>query len=54
VIDACYRYQPKRRAENEVIADWLIRQTQARRNWAFGLRSRYLYKVNGFPWNQKR
>ncbi|MEY5002542.1 MAG: hypothetical protein RL678_351 [Pseudomonadota bacterium] len=41
VSETCYRYQPKRRAENDVIADWLIRLTENRRNWGFG--------VNGNP-----
>jgi putative transposase len=33
VSETCYRYQPKRKVENEVIADWLIRLTENRRNW---------------------
>ena len=37
VSETCYRYQPKRRTENDVIADWLIRLTENRRNWGFGL-----------------
>jgi len=33
----CYRYQAKRQAENEEIANWLIRLTDNNRNWGFGL-----------------
>ena len=54
VSETCYRYQPKRKAENEVIADWLIRLTENRRNWGFGLCYLYLRNVKGYPWNHKR
>ena len=54
VSETCYRYQPKRRAENEVIANWLIRLTENRRNWGFGLCYLYLRNVRGYPWNHKR
>ena len=27
IIQACYRYQAKHQAENDVIADWLMRLT---------------------------
>ena len=54
VSDTCYRYQPKRRAENDVIADWLIRLTENRRNWDFGLCYLYLRNVKGYRWNHKR
>lgn len=54
VSGTCYRYQPKRRAENEVIADWLIRLTENRHNWGFGLCSPYLRNVRGYQWNHKR
>jgi putative transposase len=32
----CYRYVAKRRAENEEMADWLIRLTDNQRTWGFG------------------
>jgi putative transposase len=54
VSETCYRYQPKRKAENEVIADWLIRLTGNRRNWGFGLCFLYLRNVKGYLWNHKR
>ena len=54
VSETCYRYQPKRKAENEVIADWLTRLTGNRRNWGFGLCYLYLRNVRGYPWNHKR
>ncbi len=47
VSETCYRYQPKHRAENEVIAAWLIRLTENRRNWGFSLRCLYLRNVKG-------
>ena len=54
VSETCYRYQPKRKAENEVIANWLIRLTENRRNWGFGLCYLYLRNVKGYRWNHKR
>ncbi len=52
--ETCYRYQPKRKVENEVIADWLMRLTENRRNWGFGLCYLYLRNVKGYHWNHKR
>ncbi|MFM1884848.1 MAG: hypothetical protein RL026_5 [Pseudomonadota bacterium] len=49
-----YRYQGKRNAENERIADWLLRLTENQRNWGFGLCFLYLRNVKGFAWNHKR
>jgi putative transposase len=40
--------------ENEEIADWLLRLTQAHRNWGFLLCFLYLRNVKGFGWNHKR
>lgn len=54
VSESCYRYQAKLRAEDDVIADWLIRLTTAHRNWGFGLCFLYLRNVKGFKWNHKR
>jgi putative transposase len=53
VSETCYRYQPKGRAENDVIADWLTRLTENRRNWGFGLCYLYLRTVKGNLWNYK-
>jgi putative transposase len=49
-----YRYAPRRSAENEVIADWLVRLTHNQRNWGFGLCFLHLRNVKGFGWNHKR
>ena len=54
ISQTCYRYNKKRSAENELIADWLIRLTTAQRNWGFGLCFLYLRNVKGFVWNHKR
>lgn len=50
----CYRYEGQRNAENEQIADWLLRLTDNNRNWGFGLCFLYLRNVKGFVWNHKR
>ncbi len=52
--ETCYRYKPKRKVENEVIADWLIRLAENRRNWGFGLCFLYLRNLKGYLWNHKR
>ena len=54
ISEACYRYQPKLRPENAVIADWLVRLTDNHRNWGFGLCFLYLRNVRGHGWNHKR
>ncbi len=54
ISQTCYRYRPKLSAENELIADWLLRLTGARRNWGFGLCFLHLRNVKGFGWNHKR
>jgi putative transposase len=54
ISQTCFRYQRKLKAENEDIADWLIRLTQAHRNWGFGLCYLYLRNIKRFPWNHKR
>lgn len=54
ISETCYRYRPKRDAENELIADWLIRLTANQRNWGFGICFLYLRNVQGFGWNHKR
>jgi hypothetical protein len=33
VSETCYRYQPECLAENDLIADWLTRLIENRRNW---------------------
>ncbi len=54
VSETCYRYAAKHSAENERIADWLVRLTHNQRNWGFGLCYLYLRNVKGFRWNHKR
>jgi putative transposase len=54
ISQTCYRYQGKLRAENDLIADWLVRITTNQRDWGFGLCFLYLRNVKGFLWNHKR
>ncbi len=53
ISETCYRYQPTLRAENELIADWLVALTTAKRSWGFGLCFLHLRNVKGFGWNHK-
>jgi hypothetical protein len=48
-----YRYQPQLRAEIELLADWLIALTTAKKTWGFGLCFLHLRNVKGFKWNHK-
>ena len=41
----CYPYKAKLDAENDLIADWLVRLTNNQRNWGFGLCFLYLRNV---------
>ncbi len=34
-----------------MIADWLIRLTDNRRNWGFGLCYTYICNAKGYRWN---
>ena len=54
VSESCYRYQAKNNAENEIIANWLIRLTDNNRSWGFGLCYLYLRNMKNFTWNHKR
>lgn len=54
ISEHCYRYKPIRSDENEVIMDWLLRLTTAKKRWGFGLCFQYLRNVKGFKWNHKR
>jgi len=54
VSETCYRYQARLSRENELIADWLLRLTQAHKRWGFGLCFMHLRNVKGFGWNHKR
>ena len=54
ISETCYRYVPKLSDENELIADWLIALTKAKKTWGFGLCYLHLRNVRGFGWNHKR
>jgi len=54
VSETCYRYAAKSNAENELIANWLIRLTDNNRSWGFGLCYLYLRNVKHLQWNHKR
>jgi putative transposase len=54
ISESCYRYQSQLSAENEQIANWLIRLTDNNRNWGFGLCYLYLRNVKNCGWNHKR
>lgn len=49
-----YRYSAKHQIENEQIADWLLRLTQAHKRWSFGLCFAHLRNFKGFKWNHKQ
>jgi len=54
ISESCYRYESKLDAENQEVANWLIRLTDNHRSWGFGLCYLYLRNVRGFKWNHKR
>jgi putative transposase len=54
ICQTCYRYEPKFSAENELIADCLIRLTHNQWNWGFALCFLHLRNVRGYRWNHKR
>lgn len=54
ISETCFRYEPKLSDENAEIAEWLVRLTDNRRTWGFGLCFLYLRNVKGFGWNHKR
>ena len=54
VSESCFYYQSKLNTENDQIADWLIRLTENKKRWGFGLCFLYLRNVKGFAWNHKR
>ncbi len=54
ISESCYRYEPKRDAENALIADGLIRLKDNHRNWGFVLCYLYQRNVRHFGWNHKR
>jgi putative transposase len=54
VSETCFRYSPRRDAENEFIADLLEGLTKAHRTWGFGLCFLHMRNVQGHCWNHKR
>ena len=54
ISETCFRYQPKLSADNERIADWLVRLTTTHRTWGFGLCYFYLRNVKRWEFNHKR
>lgn len=54
VSKTCFRYNPKRDAENERIANLLVGLTKSRKTWGFELRFLHLRNVQGHTWNHKR
>lgn len=54
ISEATYYYSAKRDSENALIADWLLRLTQANKRWGFELCFLHLRNVRKFTWNHKR
>jgi putative transposase len=54
ISESGYRYVPLLSSENALVADWLLRLTEANKQWGFGLCFLYLRNVKGFSWNHKR
>jgi len=54
VSESCYRYKPKPTMENALVADWLLRLTEANKRWDFGKCFLYLRDVEGFNWSYQR
>ncbi len=54
ISKTCYRYVCKLSDESEEIADWLVKLTEAKKAWGFGLCFLHLGNVRGFGWNHKR
>ena len=54
ISQTCYRYTAKLLTNNALIADWLVRLTQNRRNRGFGVCFLCLRNVKGFTWNHKQ
>ena len=54
ISESCFRYQPKLKDENAEICAWLMKLTNAYKNWGFGLCFLHLRNVQGFKWNHKR
>jgi len=54
IAESTYYYSARLDSESAVIADWLLRLTEANKRWGFGLCFLYLRNIKGFGWNHKR
>ena len=54
VSQSCYRYEAKTGAENQEIANWLLKLTDKHRDWSFDLCFLYLRNVKRMGWSHKR
>jgi putative transposase len=54
ISSTCYFYSPILSDENAEIEEWLMRLTQAHKQWGFGLCFYFLRNTKGFKWNHKR
>lgn len=54
VSETCFRYSPKRNADNDEIADLLLGLVKVKKTWGFGLCFLHMRNVQGFRWNHKR
>ena len=52
ISESCYRYQGKHKADNEEIANWLLRLTDNQRTWGFMLCFLYLRNLRGLGWGE--
>lgn len=48
ISESCFYYQSKLSDENREIAHWLLRLTDNKKHWGFGLCFLYLRNVKGF------
>jgi putative transposase len=54
VSETCFRYSPKRNADNDEIADMLLGLVKAKKTWGFGLCFLHMRNVQGHRWTQTR
>ena len=54
ISESSYCCERKLDAENDEVANWLIKLTDNHLNWNFGLCYLYLRNVKDFKWNHKR
>lgn len=54
VSETCFRYSPKRNADNDKISNMLLGLVKAKKTWGFGLCFLHMRNVQGHRWNHKR